>query len=164
MESNFDMAIRIGKLQDSSLIARRIGKTRSIVCASPEYWKTHGKPKSIQDLINHNCMRYSNLANPNIWNFTDKAGKHSSVKISGSLICNSSELEISLAIKGAGVCRMPQYICQPALESGELEAVLDDYTNDEIGFYAIYLPTRHVPAKIRTFIDYLIKHLPKTCD
>lgn len=159
MEGNYDLAIRAGKLRDSSLIARKIGESDSLVVASPEYWKKHGKPKTIEELSQHNCMQYSNASNPNVWNFIDENGKHVDIKIDGNLRCNNSGLEMAMAANGNGVCRLPRFICQSEIDAGHLEPVLDGYNLGNIGIYVVYLPSRHVPTKIRAFIDYLVDNL-----
>ncbi|MDX1737197.1 MAG: LysR family transcriptional regulator [Alphaproteobacteria bacterium] len=157
--SNFELAIRVGEMKDSSLIARKIGTATNHVVASPDYWRQYGKPEKPEDLLAHNCMRYSNAPNPNIWSFYDKENKQHNVRIQGSFTCNNGEMEINVAKKGLAVCRVPIFLCHQALEAGELETALEDYNFSKLGIYAVYLPTRHVPAKIRAFIDYMAEHL-----
>ncbi|WP_218048815.1 LysR family transcriptional regulator [Curvivirga aplysinae] len=158
MESNFDLAIRIGTLKDSSLIARKLGTTYGVIIASPEYWKKHGRPKVPSDLLNHNCMRYSNAENPGLWRFTSPEGKQENIKVSGKFLSNNGRMEVLMAEKGNGVCRVPSFLCEDKLASGTVEPVLEEYEMSGFGIYAVYMPARYTPTKIRAFIDHIVKH------
>lgn len=159
MGGNFDLAIRIGQLKDSSLIAKKLGSANISMVASPAYWKEHGKPEHPQDLQNHNCLLYSNAVNPRVWKFTCPDGQVETVRVNGNFQSNNGQLDINMALSGLGICQSPNFYCEEYIQSGQLEAVLDHYGKEEVGIYAVYLPARHVPTKIRAFIDFLADSL-----
>lgn len=154
IEDGFDMGIRIARLADSSLIARRLAPCRLAVTATPAYWDRHGRPAHPADLVDHTCMIYDYRANPNEWIFQDK-GTPLPVKVHGRLRSNNGEILLAAALAGQGVVLQPTFICGPALCDGRLEEVFGDFVLQEISVNAIWPGTRHLSAKVRTFVDFL---------
>jgi len=155
IEDNFDLALRIGRLSDSSLIARRLFDVRAVVCASPNYLNLHGTPQTPDDLRDHQCLVYSNLADPNKWGFEDRDGNKGTVKVSRVMTASSGDFLANAAAHGMGVVIQPTFIASQAIRSGKLVPVLTDYSWPISPAYAVYPPTRHLSYRVRAFIDFL---------
>ena len=153
-EGRFDVALRIGKLEDSSLIAKKLSESRKVVCASKAYFKKHPKPQTPKDLLQHNCLSYLNVADGKSWSFVYKKKKLLQ-KIHGDFKTNNGELLLEAALAGRGITALPTFIVGEALQRGLLETVLDDYEDELRNIYAVYIPSKHIPAKVRTFVDFL---------
>ena len=153
---SFDVVLRIGRLEDSSLIARRINTSRGRTVAAPEYWARHGKPAHPRDLSDHVCIGYALQRNPGRWDYVDGNGMEFRIDVQTRVECNSAELECALAVAGLGVTRLPEFACSREIASGLLEPVLDDYASASIGIYAVYPHRNHVSAKIRAFVDFMV--------
>jgi DNA-binding transcriptional LysR family regulator len=155
-DEGWDLAIRIGMLNDSSLIARRVAPCSTIVCAAPSYLAARGTPKTVASLAEHNCLGYtlSRLAGAGLWTFGAKADV--AVKVSGSLRSNNGDALRAAAIAGQGLLYHPTFFVADDLRAGTLVAVTLDYPTIELGgVYAVYLPDRNPAAKVRAFIDFL---------
>ncbi len=155
-EEGWDLAIRIGNLSDSSLIARRIAPCRTVVCAAPSYLAAHGTPRTVPELNAHNCLGYtlSRTSHADRWTFGPKG--EFGVPISGNLRANNGDALRSAAIAGQGLIYQPTFIVADDLRAGTLTALTLDQPTEELGgIYAIYLPDRHPPAKVRAFIDFI---------
>ena len=150
-----DVAVRIGTLTDSSLVARRLGITRAVACASPGYLAEHGEPQSPEELASHDGLIYSYLASGNVWRFTTRDGREIPVAIAGPLRVNNGIVLAEAAIAGRGVLLSPSFYVAPMLRDGRLKRILADYRLPELGIYAVYPQREHVPPKVRVFIDYL---------
>ena len=150
----FDLGIRIAKLSDSSLIARKLTPIRHVICASPAYWDQHGRPEHPSDLKQHKGLRYT-LSAQRSWSYLAPDGSRGSITMSGQSSANNGVFLSQAAIKGAGVIRMPVFIVYQQIESGELEPVLLDYLWGDIHAWAVYPKTRHLPYRFRVLIDYL---------
>lgn len=152
--SNYDLVIRIGALEDSSIIARRISSTKLICCASKSYLKERGIPHTPQELHAHNCLVYEQQSRYSSWHFIDN-GVGIDVPVSGDLISNNGEFLREAAVKGLGVVYLPEFIASSSLLSGELEKILCEFSADTIGVYAMY-PSRHfLPLKVNRLIEHL---------
>ncbi|NQV99128.1 MAG: LysR family transcriptional regulator [Rhodospirillales bacterium] len=158
IEDGFDMGVRIAQLTDSSLIVRKLGTTELVVAASPEYWKQNGKPDHPRDLVNHRCLLYDYRQNPHEWHFQDPDGPLT-VRVDGHFRSNNGDALICAAVNGAGVHYVPTFLADELLVSGHLETALEPYTADGIGIYAVWPPNRHLSAKVRSFVDFLIDNL-----
>ncbi len=158
VEEGCDLAVRIGQLPDSSLVARKLAETRSVICAAPSYWDRHGRPREPADLAGHDCFAYSYLATGNEWRLKGPAGEVA-VRTSGSLTANNGDVLRQAAVGGLGVVAMPVFIVCDDLRSGRLEPVLRDYEPPTRGIYAVYPHNRHLSAKVRAFIDHLVDAL-----
>ncbi|MDW6025780.1 LysR family transcriptional regulator [Mesorhizobium sp. BAC0120] len=151
----FDVAVRIGRLRDSSLVARRIAPVRSVVIASPDYLGRKGRPSAPGDLMGHDCLIYTGgIASD--WQF--RSGKRTiSVRPNGRLRSDSGEAIMQWAIAGLGIAEVPTFIASDAIESGALEPLLSDYPTLEYGVYAVRPPGSYVPGKVRILIDTLVE-------
>lgn len=154
VEEGFDMAIRIARLPDSSLIARRLAPCRRIVMASPAYWDRMGRPRHPNDLKNHDALIYDYLSDPDTWTFKGPEGRIS-VTVSGRMRANNGEVLLAAAKRGLGVDFAPTFFCCGEIQSGELEVVLSDYEDDPISVYAVYPHKRHLSPRVRAFVDFL---------
>lgn len=151
----FDAAIRIGALQDSSLIARRIAPVRATVVASPDYIARRGRPETPDDLTSHECLIYTAQTNPS-WQFG--SGKRSvSIRPSGRLRSDSSEALLQWAIAGLGIAHLPSFLVANAVENGSLVPLLHIHPGPEYGIFVVRPPGSHVPGKVRVLIDALVE-------
>ena len=157
VEEGIDLALRVGELEDSSMIARRLMTCRFHVCASPDYWKKHYAPNHPNDLKNHNCLVYSQSPRPDTWTFKDKNGKDISVKVKGNLRSDAANLLLDSVIDGQGILIGPSYMIDEAWNGGQVKTVLEEYYCSPVGLYAIYPYSKLVSTKVRTFVDYLIE-------
>jgi DNA-binding transcriptional LysR family regulator len=158
IESNIDVALRIGHALDASLIARELATNRMIVCAAPDYLRQHGVPQSPAALVDHNCLLYSYAATGNEWRMQGRDGEHC-VKVSGKLKINNGDLLNQLAIAGQGIVCQPEFLVRAELDAGLLVEILQDYAQPRIGIYAVYSSRKHLSAKIRSFVDCLAEYL-----
>ncbi|AUG51686.1 LysR family transcriptional regulator [Thalassospira marina] len=153
----FDMAIRITRLRDSSMIARKLADFHGQMVASPEYLERRGTPKHPNDLVDHDILAYSNLPNPNVWEFDGPDGPLS-VRVNPTMWCNNGEFTAVAARRGLGIASQPEFIIAESLHSGELVPILPEYwPRLGGGIYAVYPERRHLPTKVRMFIDYLVE-------
>lgn len=155
-DEGWDLAIRVGSLADSSLIARRIAPCRTVLCASPAYLKAHGTPRTVASLAGHNCLGYtlSRLAGADHWAFGKRGDV--SVNVAGNLRANNGDALLAAAVAGQGLVYQPTFVAADELRAGTLVAIpLDHPTVEFGGIYAIYPPDRHPAAKLRAFIDFL---------
>lgn len=149
----FDLAIRIGELKDSSLVARRIAHVRTVVCGSPAYLARKGRPTSPLDLPMHDCLVYTGTSSAE-WSF--RMGKRwMSVRPPGRLRSDSGETLMQWASAGLGLAVLPTFIAGDAVRSGALEPVLRDHPMPEHGLHVVRPPGAYVPAKVRVFSDLL---------
>jgi len=128
IEDNFDLALRIGRLTDSSLIARRLFDVRAVVCASPHYLNVHGVPQTPDELQDHQCLVYSNLSDPDKLNYEDRGGNEGTVKITPHMFASSGDFLSNAAAHGMGVVIQPTFIASAAIRSGNLKPILTDYS------------------------------------
>lgn len=154
VEEGFDLAVRIVRLADSSLIARRLAPFRRVVCAAPEYWRRRGRPRRPADLAGHECLRYSYLSTVDEWPFIGPQGAER-VRVRGRLSVNNGDALRIAAVAGLGVCLAPTFIVGEEIAAGRLEVVLADYEERDLAIYAVYPSPRHLSAKVRAFVDFL---------
>lgn len=157
-DEGWDMAVRIGNLSDSSLIARRIAPCRTVICAAPSYLSARGTPRTTADLAAHNCLGYtlSRLTGTDRWAF----GARGEVQapISGNLWANNGDALRAAAVAGQGIAYLPTFIVADDLRAGTLRPiVLDRAAIEFAGIYAVYLPGPHPGAKVRAMIDFLVE-------
>lgn len=157
VEEGFDLAIRITRLEDSSMIARRLSPFSLSICASPDTIAKYGKPEKPQDLARLPCIVDTNGRWLSNWPFMRENGEMFSVAVTGPLEANSPLTARAAAIAGLGFAPLPDFIAQPALESGELVPVLDEWLPRGGGIFAVYPHRRYLPAKIRVFVDFLVQ-------
>ncbi|WP_024508313.1 LysR family transcriptional regulator [Bradyrhizobium sp. ARR65] len=154
-EEGWDLAIRIGNLRDSSLVARRLAPCRMAVCAAPAYLAGHGTPRTAADLAKHNCLGYTLAqAGAERWVMGGRSGL--SIAVSGNLRANNGDALLAAAVAGQGIIYQPTFIVADDLRAGHLvQLALDLPPSELLAVYAVYLPHRHPPAKVRAFIDFL---------
>ncbi len=157
VEEGIDLAIRIGVLRDSTLIARKLADMPLVVCASPEYLAEHGRPGDPMALATHNCLIDENPTDATSWRFRSGT-RDFVVKVSGALHANAPAAIANMAIAGLGIGRCPQYAVAQALNNGSLEQLFQDYHPENFGLYALYPPNRHLTARVRALIDHLAKY------
>jgi DNA-binding transcriptional LysR family regulator len=154
-EEGWDLAIRIGHLADSSLVARRLAPCRMVLCGAPSYLAARGVPRTIAELKGHNCLGYTLAqAGAERWVFGKKA--EISVPITGDLRANNGDALCVAAISGQGLIYQPTFIVADDLRAGRLTALTMDQPSSELlAVYAVYLPDHHPSAKVRAFIDFI---------
>ncbi|NGM48340.1 LysR family transcriptional regulator [Caulobacter sp. 602-2] len=156
-----DVAIRVGKLQDSNLMARRIGETRRRIVASPAYLARHGTPRTPEDLMSHNCLGFNfRRANP-VWPMRE-GGRIVERMLSGSLLANNGETLRRMALAGVGVARIADYHLRGPIARGELVEILQDSDigeTDEI--HALFRGAQFLPARVRAFLDFTVPRMQR---
>jgi len=157
IEEGIDVALRVGELEDSSLMARLLMPCSFHACASPDYLKKHGLPKHPDDLRKHNCLIYSQAPNPDHWYFKNEQGKSFNVKVKGNLRTDMGDLLMEAGLNSNGIFIGPTYMVTKALKDGSLQSVLDDYTTTTAGLYAVYPHSKIVSKNVRVFVDYLVE-------
>ena len=157
VEEGKDLAIRIGDLQDSSLIVRKLASNRRVVCAAPDYLAGRGAPVTPADLADHNCVVYSYRAARNDWRFRDAEGVDHIVQVSGNLEANNAEALHAVVAKGLGIGLLPLWLVGQDLCSGRLVEVLSDYEAPDSAVHAVYPPGRHLSPKVRSFVDFMVE-------
>jgi len=162
IEEGADLALRIGRLQDSSLIARRLFDVRAVVCASPHYLSVHGEPQTPGDLQSHDCLVYSNLADPNKWSYVDEDGGQRTVEVKPVLSASSGDFLTNAAAHGMGLVIQPTFIASESIRRGSLVPVLTNFEWPISPAYAVYPPTRHLSYRVREFIDFLAERFAGT--
>lgn len=157
VEDGFDLAIRLGELEDSSLVARRLMKMRVVVFASPEYIKRYGEPKHPSALSSHNCLVLQFSSDSRHWRFR-VSGQTASFPVGGSFKANSPRAIAHMAAGGLGIGRAPLYVVERFVQSGQLKLLFESMETDGFGLYAIYPQSRHLTARIRMLIDHFVAH------
>ncbi len=156
IEEGWDIAVRIGRLRDSTMIARRIAPCRLALCGSPDYLAEKGVPKTVAELAEHNCLGYtlSHALGPDEWAFGAE-GKIK-VRIKGNLRVNNGDALVAAAVAGQGLIYEPTFVVSEELKAGRLIALMLDQPMLELpGVFAVYPSNRHPPAKVRAFVDFL---------
>lgn len=159
VEKGIDLAIRIGRLADSSLIARRLAPCHMIACASPDYLARHGTPRTPEELAQHRRLAFSAAESPDDWTFVDTAGGRHAVGGKASLLSNNVQLLTAAALEGAGIVYGPTFILGEHLRTGTLWPLLPNFSTADLGIHAIYPSARYVPTKVRRLIDQLQREL-----
>jgi DNA-binding transcriptional LysR family regulator len=153
----YDLAIRYGDLTDSSLRARKVYELPHMVCASPDYFRRHDKPKTVDELRGHNCI-VATFDPCTTWHFKID-GKDIAIDLQGNWRSNSGAALVTAAVEGVGICRLPELYVREFLETGELVEILDEYRSDPLQVWMVYPNTRYTPAKVRLFIDYFCDNI-----
>lgn len=162
VEEGFDLAVRIGHMGQAGLVARRLGWTQLIVCASPEYLARRSAPlERPSDLAAHECLCYTNVGLPNVWRFTDARGDVEDVKIAPRHRANNGQLLASLAAQGLGLVYSPDFIVAHELRAGRLVPLLPGYSPPRSPIAAVYPSRRHLSAKVRSLVDYLARRFER---
>ena len=155
VEEGVDLVIRTGKLEDSSLIAKPLIQSNWVVCCSPSYLKKYGKVESIEALKKHNCLAYTYQAQGSFdWRFTQN-GVEKIVRVSGSLATNNAQALRKAALAGFGIVYVPRCCVYQDLQNGSLTTILTDFTPRQLGVYAVYPYTKHLPEKLKLLINHI---------
>lgn len=153
LDEGFDLAIRIGKLADSSLIARKLGASELLLVASPAYLAARGRPAHPRDLREHDCLLYAYTPNNSSWQLDGKGGSIT-VPVRGRVAANNGDAIAVAAKEGLGIARLPDFIARPLIYEGAVEQVLNEWT-ESYGIWAVYPHNRHLSAKVRLFVEFL---------
>ena len=156
VEGGLDVAIRLGASRDSTLMARHLGDSRRVICASPGYLERRGVPQSPKNLVDHDCVLFRDHPGENVWEFTVTE----TVRVGGPLVSNHVDTLIAAAVSGVGICMLPNWNMGLELAEGKLVEVLADHplSPPTTPVNAVFPYNRHVPPKLRVFIDYLVEH------
>jgi len=154
LEEGVDVTIRIGVLQDSSLIARKLAPARRVLVASPDYLERHGIPRTPQDLVNHRALYFGHASGPQRWQLK-AGGEIVSVPVTTALSSNNGDVLRAAAVHGNGITLLPTFLVGPDIAAGRLAVVLPDHPPVGLGIFALYAPNRFLAAKTRLFVDFL---------
>jgi DNA-binding transcriptional LysR family regulator len=164
VEEGFDLGVRIGTTGTENIVARKLGETRLVPCASPAYLAAHGAPQTPEELEKHNCFTYEYVSPRNLWRFRDASGRERAVRVSGNLHSNNGDFIAEAAARGAGVVLEPAFVVGPDVRAGRLVPLLQDFTPAPIPIYAVYPSRKHLSAKVRLFVDFLVESFAGTRD
>ncbi|MBY7877503.1 LysR family transcriptional regulator [Vibrio fluvialis] len=154
IEQGVDVAVRLGQLDDSSFIARRLSNRHLYVCATPDYLAQCGTPHTLSELTKHSCL----VGTYDHWRFKENQQSRS-IRVKGRLSCSSGVVLLDAVLKGMGLAQLPDYYVEEYLLSGRLVEVLPSYRDDREGVWALYPQNRHLSPKVRLLVDYLAQHL-----
>lgn len=150
LHGQFDLAIRLGRLQDSRLVATRLAPRRMFLCAAPAYLEHHGAPHSLSELPRHNCL----IGSSDTWTFLE-SGREIPVRVQGKWRCNSGRTVLDAALRGFGLCQLPDYYVQEHLRSGALRSLLTQHQPPHTAVWALYPQQRHLSPKVRKLVEHL---------
>jgi DNA-binding transcriptional LysR family regulator len=155
----FDMALRIAALPDSSLMARRLRPVKRHLVGAPAYFARQGTPKHPSQLVDHCCLAYAYLATPETWRFTHRSGEEASIRIDGPMRANNATALLPALIAGRGIALQPDFICSQALASGDLVAVMEDWSPPPIALHLVMPPGGPRPARVEVLAEFLARRL-----
>jgi DNA-binding transcriptional LysR family regulator len=158
LEEGIDLAVRIAERLEPGDIVRRLGSTRLVATASPDYLARHGEPRHPDELIHHQCLAYNGALSPNAWQFLVD-GRPTSFPIRHRLLANNGEALLEACIAGFGITYGPDFIAEDALAAGRLRVLLKDFPSAELGIYAVLPGNRYVPHRVRVLMDFLAEKL-----
>ena len=155
----FDAGLRIARLPDSSLIARRLFTMPRFTVAAPSYLKKHGRPTHPMHLAQHKCFGYAYLSTAGVWHYTNAAGEQASVRPAGQLRVNNGEALLPAVLAGLGIADLPDFIVADAIASGEVEVVLKGWSQPEGAMHLVMPPGGPRPARVEVLTEFLVKEL-----
>jgi DNA-binding transcriptional LysR family regulator len=162
VEEGFDVAVRVARLEDSSLIARRLAANRLVLCAAPSYLRAHGAPRAVEDLKGHECLLYSYLAAGDVWRLCGPGGERRQ-RVTGRLRINNGDALLAVALGGLGVALLPCFICGEDMRAGRLIRVLPEWSGPaDTAIAAVYPASRNLSPKVRVFVDFLAERFGGT--
>jgi DNA-binding transcriptional LysR family regulator len=156
-DERVDVAVRIGVLPDSSLLARPVGAIRRVICGSPDYFAAHGVPRRPADLAKHDCVTFHGVTAPDAWTFRDD----DSVAVRSRLVVNTAEAALDAAAAGLGITRVLSYQATPRVRAGELRLVLEKFEPEPWPVTLVYSGQGPMPLKLRAFLDFAVPLLKK---
>lgn len=151
-----DLAIRLGQLEDTSLVARRLAESQRVVCASPAYLEQHGMPTKPADLLAHNCLRLSTSSTFNQWHFHAAEGDQL-IEVGGSFVTDNVDALLEYSLQGGGIARLSSFMVKQAIDDGQLVALLDQYEMDKQQIHLVYPHRKHLPSKVKVLVDFLVE-------
>lgn len=157
----FDLALRIARLPDSSLVARRLCAMPRYTVAAPSYLQRHGRPTHPMHLAEHKCFGYAYLSTAGVWHYTNAAGEQASVRPAGQLRVNNGEALLPAVLAGLGIADLPDFIVADAIASGEVEVVLKGWSQPEGAMHLVMPPGGPRPARVEVLTEFLVKELAK---
>lgn len=157
VEEDIHLALRVGRLRDSQLVARKLADLRMIVCASPDYLARRGMPEMPGDLAHHDCLVFLDAPGSAEWRFVEDGKAGRKIRISGRLWMNSLDALAAAAKEGAGIVRVPSWQAEADLAAGRLVRLLADYEPAPVPLHLMFQPSRLASPKIRAFVDYLVE-------
>jgi DNA-binding transcriptional LysR family regulator len=157
----FDAGLRIARLPDSSLIARRLCAMPRYTVAAPSYLKRYGRPTHPMQLAQHKCFGYIYLSTPNVWHYTNAAGEQASVRPGGPLRVNNGEAVMPALVAGLGIADLPEFIVGDAIASGEVEVILKGWKQPEGAVHLVTPPGGPRPARVEALADFLTKQFAR---
>jgi DNA-binding transcriptional LysR family regulator len=155
VEEDIAVAVRVGRLPDSNLVARKLAEVRMVVCAAPNYLAWRGTPAVPADLRQHDCLVFSETLGPIEWDFQSPKGR-TTVKVQGRLCANNLDSLVSAAVGGAGIARVPSWQVSADMSAGRLKALLTNYQRPAAPVHALFQHSKVSSVKIRAFVDYLV--------
>jgi DNA-binding transcriptional LysR family regulator len=164
VEEGYDAAIRISVLSSSTLIARRLGPCKQVICASPAYLERHGAPEAVEDLLTHNCIVYTLGRDARAWRVLDEDGDERLLPVHGNAYVNSGVLEQVLALEGVGIAMLPSFYVGDALREGRLVRLLEHVRLPELGVYLVYPDRRNRLPKLQALLDFLVESFAGEAD
>jgi DNA-binding transcriptional LysR family regulator len=159
IDEGVDIAIFLGKLEDTSLVARKLASSALVVCGAPEYFERYGTPKEPEDLVNHSCLVNWAIPPRNRWKFKGVLGERE-VTVSGRMQANVADPIRMAANVGLGMVMLPKYIVGRDIEKGKLQVVLEQYSISPLEIHAVYPHRKYLSAKVRDFLDFLQEWMP----
>jgi DNA-binding transcriptional LysR family regulator len=162
VEEGYDMAVRISRTGSVANVARKLATSGNVLCASPDYLQQHGMPQTPADLLQHACIGYSYAASADEWQMLDAGGAQHAVKVRCVMHTNNGDTARSAALGGLGVIWQPTFLVGEDLRAGRLQRVLPDYHMPDMDVLAVYPSRRHLSAKVRVMIDFLVRELAGT--
>jgi DNA-binding transcriptional LysR family regulator len=160
VEGGYDIVVRIGRLVDSGMFARKLASDRLVVCASPDYLSLAGEPETPADLLAHNCLRYALISAAAEWRFRGAKGT-SSLPVRGNLVTTDGTVLRESALAGLGLAVLPFFMVARDVAAGRLRLVLEGHRKAEIGIFAVTAHRTHAPARIRAFLDFLARRFAR---
>lgn len=155
VDEGFDVAVRVGRLPDSSLIVRRLGTCRMLTCTTPAYLDKFGIPRHPNDLGRHACFSLSTITTPGVWQYQDPDGKQIHVHVNGRFRANVMDVLSSVAEHGLGIVFGPSFVLGPLVRADRLRPILTDYPSPTLDLSAVFPSKRYLSTKVRVFIDFL---------
>lgn len=159
VEEGYDMAVRISRAGSTTNVARKLATSRNVLCASPDYLQQHGMPQTPAELLQHACIGYSYAASADEWQMLDASGAPHAVKVRCVMHTNNGDTARLAALGGMGVIWQPTFLVGEDLRAGRLQRVLPDYQMQDMDVLAVYPSRRHLSAKVRVMIDFLLREL-----
>ncbi|WP_460418727.1 LysR family transcriptional regulator [Pseudomonas sp. microsymbiont 2] len=162
IEEGFDVVIRSGGLADSRLMSRRLGPFRFVLCAAPDYLQRKGRPRTLEALETHDCLRYRWVTTGKIMDWSLSADSAiTRLRLPAALVLNNMEALLMATLDGHGIGYMPDFLARDGLASGALETLLDEHMQDQGQFWALWPSSRHLSPKIRVFVDFIAERMFK---